>query len=290
MINSALQIRNFSTNKYQSRDGHSSIYHEPSFTGLYTRWDSYPATKYKINLVRALVHRILRICSPAVVEIELRSLRDIFSKNGYPDNVLEKYITRSKSENRFIGPQRCPVMIHLPWTGPKSSLFEKKISSAVRVAYFAAKVHFIYSTNRAFNLPKDKLPTPSMSNIIYLYECRRCESQYVGKTTQNLIARIKQHVPRHLLPQTADGPQTKKRGRPPKSTKDVDFSSAIAQHLADNEQCRQSYSDEHFTVLSRARSKFHLDVLEAAFIHTLRPVLCRQKSFVVSLKLFPSRD
>ena len=129
-----------------------------------------------------------------------------------------------------------------------------------------------------------------MSNIIYLRECRRCESQYVGKTTQNLIARIKQYVPRHLLPQTADRPQTKERGRPPKATKDVDFSSAITQHLADNEQCRQSYSDEHFTVLSRARSKFHLDVLGAAFIHTLRPVLCRQKLFVVSLKLFPSRD
>ena len=262
----------------------TSIYRKPSFTGLYTRWDSYSTTKY--NLI--LAHRILRICSPAVVEMELRSLRDIFLKNRYPDNVLEKYITSSKSEKRFIGPQRCPVKIHLPWTGPKSSLFEKKISSAVHVAYFAAKVHFIYSTNRAFNL--HKLPTPSISNIIYLYECRRCESQYVGKTAKNLIARIKQHVPRHLLPQTADGPQTKKRGRPPKSTIDVDFSSEIAQHLADNEQCRQSYSDEHFTVLSRARSKFHLDVLEAAFIHTLRPVLCRQKSFVVSLKLFASRD
>ena len=57
----------------------TSIYRKPSFTGRYTRWDSYSATKYKINLVRALVHRILRICSPAVVEIELHSLRDIFS-------------------------------------------------------------------------------------------------------------------------------------------------------------------------------------------------------------------
>ena len=121
--------------------------------------------------------------------------------------MLEKDITSSKLENRFIGPNCCPVMIHLLWTGPKSSLFEKKISSAVCVAYFAAKVHFIFSTKRVFNLPKDKLPIPSISKIIYLYECRHCESQYVGKTTQILIALITQHIPRHLLPQTTDGPQ-----------------------------------------------------------------------------------
>ena len=118
-------------------------------------------------------------------------------KKVYPDNILEKNITSSK-ENHFIDPKHFPVMIRLLWTGPKSSLFEKKIGNAVRVAYYAAKVYYVYSTNRAFNPPKDKLSTPSMSNIIYLYECRRCESQYVGKTTQNLVARIK-HVSRHLF-------------------------------------------------------------------------------------------
>ena len=68
----------------------TSIYRKPSFTSLYTWWDSYSATKYKINMVCALVHRILRICSPAVVEMELRSLRDIFLKKSYSYSILEK--------------------------------------------------------------------------------------------------------------------------------------------------------------------------------------------------------
>ena len=45
----------------------TSIYRKPTFTGLYTPWDSYSPTKYKINLVRSLSHRARRICSPAVL-------------------------------------------------------------------------------------------------------------------------------------------------------------------------------------------------------------------------------
>ena len=150
--------------------------------------------------------------------------------------------------------------------------------AAVRCAYYAAKVQFAYSTRRAFTLPKDRLPTPLASYVVYSFECRHCENRYVGRTGQHLCDRIKQHVPRALLPSSG------------KAAKQPDhYQSAIARHLAENRQCRQAYQDEQFTVLARSRSAHHLQVLEATYIHALKPVLCQQKTFVTSLQMYSDK-
>ena len=78
----------------------------------------------------------------------------------------------------------------------------------------------------------------------------------------------------------ADGPP-KKRTNPTEG-----YQSAIASHLAVNRDCCVSYDESGFKVLSRCRSKHHLDFLEAMYIHVLEPVLFKQKSFVTSLALF----
>ena len=65
-----------------------------------------------------------------------------------------------------------------------------------------------------------------------------------------------------------------------------DCDSAIGQHLLDNDRCALNYDDERFSILAAARSSFHLNLLEATYIKTRRPVLCRQKEFVYTLKLF----
>ena len=267
-------------------DVNTSIYRKPTFTGLYTTWDSFSPTCYKINLVKCLVHRVRRICSPRNVDLELEKLRNILRKNGYPENVLEKHVTKQPpSRDPFIGPSRCPVFIRLPWLGSTpAGLLEGKIKKAVRVAYFAARVQFVYSTARAFRLPKDRLPTPFMSNVIYEFECRCCGCRYVGRTSQHLIARVKQHVPRYLLPTQ----QTRKRSRHA-SQESTEHQSAIAQHLMEKEECRQRYEDQQFTVLAKARSEMHLRILEAAFIHHTDPSLCRQKKFVTDLELFGAK-
>ena len=62
--------------------------------------------------------------------------------------------------------------------------------------------------------------------------------------------------------------------------------SSVAKHLISNVDCRLSYSDDCFSVLSRARSFRHLKVLEAVYISSLRPVLCVQKEYVTPLRLF----
>ena len=264
----------------------TSIYRKPTFTGLYTPWDSYSPTIYKINLVRSLTHRILRICSTSVIQKELDTLRSILQKNGYPGHVLQKWVTSSPPSRR-IGPRLCPLVVRLQWLGNQTDKIARRMNDAVRLAYYAANVRVVYHTTRAFSLPKERIPTHAKSNIIYSFECRQCRSRYVGKTSQRLADRIKQHVPRHVVDSICDEPK-KRRGRPPRKREkpDDDYQSAIACHLASNTDCCENYSDSDFKILAHGRTKCHLDVLEAMYIHVLDPVLCRQKRFVTYLTLF----
>ena len=41
----------------------TSIYRKKTFTGLYTKWDSFTSRKYKVNVIRNLTFRCFRICS-----------------------------------------------------------------------------------------------------------------------------------------------------------------------------------------------------------------------------------
>ena len=60
---------------------------------------------------------------------------------------------------------------------------------------------------------------------------------------------------------------------------------AVHRHVLSSEECRLSYRDSDFTVVCRARSLKHLEILEAVHIGLSHPSLCVQKSSVVSLSL-----
>ena len=107
----------------------------------------------------------------------------------------------------------------------------------------------------------------------------------MGRATQHLQARIKQHVHRYLmLTQTTASLEPRTKG---KLTSD-EQQSAMVKHLCNNKRCRQVYKDSNFTVRSLARPEYHLRILEAVYIKCDSLVLCRQKQFVTELQLFAS--
>ena len=161
-------------------------------------------------------------------------------------------------------------------------------------------------------------------NVIYVFTCA-CGHKYVGKTTQRLGDRMKQHIPDSLvqLVQPTVPPVRRDRGGPPRKqpTDDTcvrdlrrserinaarsfpptpletirpeivegksDF--AITKHVKLSPDCLRSVCSNvlsHFSVEARMSSKSHLNVLEAIFITRLKPELCLQKELVRSLCLF----
>ena len=67
----------------------TTVHRKTTFTGLYTKWDSFTPRKYKINLIRTLTYRCLRICSSSsLLQSTLFDLKNTLLQNGYPRGVL----------------------------------------------------------------------------------------------------------------------------------------------------------------------------------------------------------
>ena len=136
-----------------------------------------------------------------------------------------------------------------------------------------------YSSRKALpSIQKDCVPTNQKSYVIYEFPCQ-CDSGYVGRTTQRLGDRIKQHVPSNIRNKTAPQREQPPRAcRSRKTVKTSDFS--IGQHLLDNPECAKLYNDDMFRIIGRARLSFHLAVLESIYIQTKsRHFVDRRSSF-----------
>ena len=102
-----------------------------------------------------------------------------------------------------LGPKKCPVYLLLPWLENVSMRYKMQIKTTVKRYYFAVEpriVYRLYTTRQLLPAAqKNVLSVPHyFSNIVYQLLCD-CESRYVGRTSQRLQRRIKQHVPKTIL-------------------------------------------------------------------------------------------
>ena len=109
----------------------------------------------------------------------------------------------------------------------------------------------------------------------------------MGHTSERLQQRIKQHVPKTILQKhiSQDQSTLARSCKPIRSFKAETSFSAIGQHLLQNPTCARDYNDSKFSILARGRTSFHLSTLEATYIKTSKPNLCKQKEFVYGLKI-----
>ena len=218
----------------------------------------------------------------------------------YKDTIDEKEKKGKKLTNTFItktinqfhrptqlGPKKCSVCLHLPWLGNVSMRYEMQIKTAVKCCYFAVEPCIVYTTRQLLPVAKkDVLPAFYQSNVVYQFLCH-CDSRYVGRTSQRLQQRIKQHVPKAILQEhiSQDRSTLARSCKQIRSFKAETSFSAIGQHLLKNPTCAREYNDNKFSILARGRTSFHLSTLEAAYIKTCKPNLSKQKKFVCGLKI-----
>ena len=246
--------------------------------------------KRKTNLISTLVHRALVICLKSTLQNELSNIPSILINNGYPEAVINTVITKKINQFRRptqLGPKKCPVYLRLPWLGNVSMRYEMQIKTAVKRCYFAVEQCIVYTTRQLLPAAKkDVLPALHQSNIVYQFLCH-CNSRYVGRTSQRPQQRIKQHVPKTILQEhiSQDRSTLARSCKPIRSCKAETSFSAIGQRLLQNPTCAREYNDNKFSILARGRTFFHLSILEATYIKTSKPNLCKQKKFVYGLKI-----
>ena len=147
----------------------------------------------------------------------------------------------------------------------------------------------VYSTNELLSATnKDVLPALQKSNVIYQFSYH-CDSWYVGRTSQRLQDKIKQHVPKSIrscsFSQKSLLPARRCISSTQTNTQSLASDSAIGLHLLQNPTCAQHSDDSRFSIHAQGRSPFHPPTLETTFIKTSNPALCRQKDFVFSLNI-----
>ena len=91
-----------------------------------------------------------------------------------------------------------------------------------------------------------------LSNIVYQYKCRQCDSTYVGESIRHFATRIAEH--KGVSVRT--GLRLSNPGH-----------SNIREHSVDNQH---AFSDENFKVL-RVSNRHDIKLCESIFLHKLEP-------------------
>ena len=130
----------------------TSIYRKKTFTGLSTKWDSFTPRKYKINLVRTLVYRCIRICSsPRLLQSALDDLMRILLLNGCPmgtvkhhvNDVIEKHQNKPKDPVQTV--KKKEDLIVLPFLGHHSKHLAKQLEVLYRQILWYFQRHNSFS-------------------------------------------------------------------------------------------------------------------------------------------------
>ena len=72
-----------------------SVYCKPTFSGVFSHFDYFLPSTYKFGTVYTLAHRCFQKCLSWIkLQAELVCLKQIFLKNGYPENFINKSFKR----------------------------------------------------------------------------------------------------------------------------------------------------------------------------------------------------
>ena len=84
----------------------TSVYRKPTFSGVFTNFDSYIPLSYKSGLISSLLYRAFKLCSNfEVFHQQIIFLRYKFKRNGYPSlliNVLKHFWTKFSERKKYF--------------------------------------------------------------------------------------------------------------------------------------------------------------------------------------------
>ena len=82
------------------------------------------------------------MCSPQLFSNEISQIKLLLSKNGYPQELVNKKITthlKNLNKIKVLRPEKCLITLKFPFTIKNSRTLEKKIKQVIRSSYFAVK-------------------------------------------------------------------------------------------------------------------------------------------------------
>ena len=125
----------------QNRQFKTSVYRKPTFSGVFTHYESYLDQTYKKSLIDTLLFRCFSICSDyTLFHLEVEHLREILKKNSYPSGIIEQSI-KSFLNKLHVLKKVIPIVMKkelfvvLPYLGTLSPNLKWKLRTALKIYY-----------------------------------------------------------------------------------------------------------------------------------------------------------
>ena len=164
-----------------SRDGNTfvtSVYRKPTFSGVYTHFDSFLLSTYKIGMIYTLEFRCFRFCSDwNKFHKEIIFLKDIFLKNGYPTSCIDKCFKTFLDQSFIKIPQVLIVekkilTFVLSFSGNLSLQTKTKLQNVLKRVLGCCKIQIVFKNQKNLSNVfrfKDCLPYEVISSVIYKF-------------------------------------------------------------------------------------------------------------------------
>ena len=181
----------------------SSVYRKPTFTGVYTHFQSLIPDEYKIGLISTLLHRIYNISSSFInIVTEVNNLKNIMRKNGYPKSVIDKCIFRFfnkifTTKKQVQTAEKKKLLLVLPYLGKFSLQTKNNLLKLFKKTLPFCDLQILFKTEKRlcnFFPFKDKVPLSLVSHNVYYFKCSGCNSCYYGLAERHTKVRWCDHV------------------------------------------------------------------------------------------------
>ena len=178
--------------------------------------------------------------------IDLQKLSVILRRNLFPENLVNKYISKyiqttvkggKTQPYSGVEPQETPkFFFKIPYVGHFSVTAQRSIRKLANRLYKPIDLRLVFTTFKVRNLfnVKDAVPEG-------LRMCASCNACYFGETSRHFSTRVREH----LLSER---------------------SSNVFKHLQSSEFCRASCTPDCFEILDSAATKYQVKLKESMFI------------------------
>ena len=252
----------------------TTVYQKPTFSGVYSNFESFLPSIYKFGMIYPLVYRFFRIYSNwAQFNTELTFLKGIFRKNGYPKNFIDKCFKKFLN-NVHLVKENVPTvekkrfLLVLPYLGIIVLQTRTKLQFTFKGVLNCCKLEIAFKCQTRlsnFFRYKDSIVKDLISGTVYKFQCSLCNESYYGESIRHLDIRSGEHM-----------------GVSPLTGKKVKRSSnsAICDHLL---HCNFLPSFDNFSVLAHENKKYLLEIKESLLIMRDKPSLNRN---IISAPLY----
>ena len=124
----------------------TSVYRKPTFTGLFTNFDSFIPISYKRGLINTLLFRYFNISSSyAIFHAEVEKFKKIMNLNGYPEKFFDRIVRSFLNKILFEKPSSTSEPIEpksiVLFTLPFSGLHSVQIRNQINKLFFSTYPH-----------------------------------------------------------------------------------------------------------------------------------------------------